>query len=167
MTNMFLAAPCAASPPSVALFASHIPLTSLSGSALGGLPTDVTTYQSAVVLSQVAAALIIDTKTSILSYLDLRYLDLSLFLASSDLTGKPARDFTASRYRHQELEWRRTHGDVLRTFSGQWVVLERENIIAHGRDPVQVVREARIKGIQVPYIFYVETPTEDVAKMGL
>jgi hypothetical protein len=61
----------------------------------------------------------------------------------------------ASGHRTRELEWRRTHREVLRNFAGQWVVLEGEKIAAHGKDPQQVVIEARAKGIQVPYIFYV------------
>jgi Family of unknown function (DUF5678) len=65
-----------------------------------------------------------------------------------------------SGYRTQELEWRRTHRDVLRNFAGQWVVLEGEQIVAHGKDPQQVVGDARAKGVQVPYIFYVGKPTD-------
>lgn len=63
-------------------------------------------------------------------------------------------------HRTRELEWRRTHGEVLRNFAGQWVVLEGEEIVAHGKDPQQVVVEARAKGIRVPYIFYVGKPTD-------
>ena len=65
----------------------------------------------------------------------------------------------ASGHRTRELEWRRTHREVLRNFAGQWVVLEGEEIVAHGKDPQQVVVEARAKGIRVPYIFYVGKPT--------
>jgi hypothetical protein len=66
----------------------------------------------------------------------------------------------ASSHRARELEWRRTHREVLRNFAGQWVVLEGEEIVAHGKDPQQVVVEARAKGIRVPYIFYVGKPTD-------
>jgi hypothetical protein len=55
----------------------------------------------------------------------------------------------------------------LRQFARQWVVLEGEEIVAHGDDPLQVVAEARAKGIHVPYVFYVEDPDEKVVKMGL
>jgi len=65
----------------------------------------------------------------------------------------------ASGHRTRELEWRRTHREVLRNFAGQWVVLEGEEIVAHGKDPQQVVIEARTKDIQVPYIFHVGKPT--------
>jgi len=46
-------------------------------------------------------------------------------------------------------------------------VLEGEEIVAHGDDPLQVVAEARAKGIQVPYIFSVEDTDENVVRMGL
>jgi hypothetical protein len=73
----------------------------------------------------------------------------------------------ASGHRSRELEWRRTHGEFLHSFAGQWVVLEREEIIAYGGDPLKVLAEARGKGIQVPYIFYVESSADDVMTMGL
>ncbi len=62
----------------------------------------------------------------------------------------------ASGYRSRELDWRRTHGELLNTLAGQWVVLDREEIIAHGGDPLKVIAGARGKGIHVPHIFYVE-----------
>lgn len=73
----------------------------------------------------------------------------------------------ASGHRSLELEWRRTHGEFLHTLAGQWVVLEREEIIACGGDPLKVIAEARGKGIRVPYIFYVEPSREDAVTMGL
>ena len=60
-----------------------------------------------------------------------------------------------SCHRTRELEWRRAHREVLCNFVGQWVVLEGEEIVTHGKDPQQVVVEARAKGIRIPYIFYV------------
>ena len=73
----------------------------------------------------------------------------------------------ASGHRSRELEWCRTHTEVLCQFAGQWVVLEGEEIVAHGDDPLQVVAEARAKGIQIPYIFYVEDVDARVVRMGL
>lgn len=71
-------------------------------------------------------------------------------------------------FRRRELEWRRAHGEVLRAFAGQWVVLEGEEIVAHGDDPATLAAAARVRGIQVPYIFYVEpTRDKDVVRMGL
>jgi hypothetical protein len=61
----------------------------------------------------------------------------------------------APGHRTRELEWRRTHREVLRNFAGQWVVVEGEQVVTHGKDPQQVVVDARAKGIRIPYIFYV------------
>lgn len=73
----------------------------------------------------------------------------------------------ASGHRSRELDWCRTHAEVLRRFAGQWIVLEGEEIVAHGDDPLQVVAEARAKAIPVPYIFYVDDSDTNVVKMGL
>lgn len=70
-------------------------------------------------------------------------------------------------YRVRELEWRRTHADVLKAFANEWVALEGEEIVAHGPDPVQVVNEARAKGVGTPYIFFVEPSVEGVVRIGL
>jgi len=70
-------------------------------------------------------------------------------------------------YRGREQEWRRTHREILQTFAGEWVVLEGEKIVAHGGDPVQVVAQARARGIKIPYLFYVEAVDEGVVRMGL
>lgn len=70
-------------------------------------------------------------------------------------------------HRSRELAWRASHEDVLRAFAGQWVVLEGEEIVVHGKDPVQLVAEAKGKGIGVPYIFFVESPGDNVVRIGL
>lgn len=80
---------------------------------------------------------------------------------------RPDPQPVSSGHRSRELEWCRTHAEVLRQFAGQWVVLEGEEIIAHGNDLVQIVREARARGIRVPYVFYVEDIDEEVVRMGL
>jgi hypothetical protein len=72
-----------------------------------------------------------------------------------------------SGFRSRELEWRRTHPEALGAFANEWVALEGEQIVAHGKDALQVVTEARARGIQTPYVFFVESPHEDVIKMGL
>ena len=69
--------------------------------------------------------------------------------------------------RARELAWRRAHEDELQAYAGQWVVLEGEQIIAHGEDPAAVVERARSQGVRVPYVFYVEQYRPDVVLMGL
>lgn len=70
-------------------------------------------------------------------------------------------------FRERELEWRRTHAAMLNQFENQWVVLEGEEIVAHGSDPVRVIQEARAGGVGKPYIFFVEQKTENVITIGL
>jgi|SRR5918996_1533515 hypothetical protein len=72
----------------------------------------------------------------------------------------PSQNPATSGHRHRELEWRRTHREELRQFAGQWVVLEGEEVVSHGKDPLQVVAEARARGVRVPYVFYVGEPTD-------
>lgn len=97
----------------------------------------------------------------------LHHTELPPSIAMSRHEEKPISELDASGHRRRELEWRRTHGERLRAFSGQWIVLEGEEIIAYGRDPVELVSEARRRGIRVPYIFFVETQTEETVRMGL
>ena len=73
----------------------------------------------------------------------------------------------ASPFRNRELEWRRTHAETLKSFENEWVVLEGDQIIAQGSDPVQVINDAKSKGIRTPYIFFVEPKRENVVIMGL
>lgn len=70
-------------------------------------------------------------------------------------------------HRHTELHFLGTHPREFYPFVGQWVVLEGETIVAHGTDPVSVIADAKRKGIQVPYIFYVEPPDSGVVNIGL
>lgn len=71
-------------------------------------------------------------------------------------------------HREREHAWRRSNPELLQgRYAGQWVVLEGEEIMAHGKDAVQAVEEARAKGVPVPYIFYVEPPRPPgVVRMG-
>ena len=71
------------------------------------------------------------------------------------------------RHREREHAWRRTHGDVLRAYTGQWLVLEGEEIVAHGADPSELVRKARARGIRSPFVFFVEPSEPGVVKIGL
>lgn len=71
------------------------------------------------------------------------------------------------QHRQREHEWRHSHQEFLLTFAGQWVVLEGEEIVAHGKDPVRLVELAREKGVEVPYVFYVDPPRPGVVRIGL
>ncbi len=69
--------------------------------------------------------------------------------------------------RSREVAFQQAHPEALRPFAGQWVVLEGETIVAHGDDPARVVSDARSKGVRIPYVFFVEEATDDVAWIGL
>jgi hypothetical protein len=77
------------------------------------------------------------------------------------------RQPTKSRFRNAELEWRRTHLETLKSLENQWVVVEGTELVAHGRDPVAVIKEAKSKGVRTPYIFFVEPPSDNSFKIGL
>jgi Family of unknown function (DUF5678) len=81
--------------------------------------------------------------------------------------GGPTTVPRALRFRQREQEWCRTHGDVLRGYVGQWVVLEGEEIVAHGDDVTRLVEQARGRGIRSPYVFFIEPSEPGVAKIGL
>ncbi len=72
-----------------------------------------------------------------------------------------------SSHRSTELAWRRNNPETLSRLVGEWVVLEGEEIIAHGDDLSQLVEQARTRGVEVPYVFYVEDTPPDVARIGL
>jgi lactam utilization protein B len=69
--------------------------------------------------------------------------------------------------RARELAWRCAHEDELQAYAGQWVVLEGEQIVAHGENPAGAVEQARSQGIRVPYVFYVEEYRPGVVLIGL
>ena len=69
----------------------------------------------------------------------------------------------------REHAWRRANRELLQTrYVDQWVVLEGEEIVAYGEDAVQVVEDARAKGVAAPYVFYVQPPRPPgVVRIGL
>jgi hypothetical protein len=47
------------------------------------------------------------------------------------------------------------------------VILEVEEVIAFGPDPQALVDTAKARGIQVPYLFFVEPADDNAVKFGL
>ena len=72
-----------------------------------------------------------------------------------------------ARHRRVEQAWRRSNQKTLRRHANEWVVLEGEEIVAHGDDPGRLVEQAREKGIEVPYVFFVDPPRPGIVKIGL
>lgn len=69
--------------------------------------------------------------------------------------------------RSRELRWRQDNAELLDALAGQWLIVEGNELIAHGQDPASLVTAARRRGIQVPFIFFVEPRTRDTVKIGL
>lgn len=82
-------------------------------------------------------------------------------------TPSRSQSLTAIPFRRSEHDWRRSHGDLLRRYAGHWVVLEGEEIVSHGDDPVELVATARTRGIRSPYLFFVEPRQPGVVRIGL
>jgi len=90
------------------------------------------------------------------------------------LIGRPSGGATesvdAQRAQHRSIEWswRLANRELLeRRYSGEWVVLEGEMIISHGRDVGHVLAEARRSGVAVPYLFLVRPALSDSSFIGL
>ena len=69
--------------------------------------------------------------------------------------------------REKEREWCRTHLKEPRAFSGEWVILEGERFVGHGKNPSALIVDARRQGIKIPYIFHVGEMDPNIANLGL
>jgi Family of unknown function (DUF5678) len=91
--------------------------------------------------------------------------------AKTPITSKEQESVQEERpqlpYRHRELEWLRTHKEALQKLAGQWIVVEGEEIITSGDNPLHVVAEARAKGIQIPYVIHLGVTRKDEVRIGL
>ena len=81
---------------------------------------------------------------------------LRLQAALEQLTGN-GDELSPYRAREDESAWLEAHGEE---FLDQWVVLEADQLVAHGTDARNVYNEARAKGIGTPYLVHV-TPKAD------
>jgi uncharacterized protein DUF5678 len=64
---------------------------------------------------------------------------------------------TAYRTHERERAWIKTHRDE---YLGQWVAVEDDRLVAHGKNPREVYLAARAAGIEVPYLVRVERRKE-------
>ncbi len=85
--------------------------------------------------------------------------------ADSEMSGGTTAAFSV--FRRRELDWSNSNQRALSVHAGQWVVLEGEEIIAHGENIAEAVRIARQRGIQRPFVFRVEEDNSDIIQMGL
>lgn len=78
------------------------------------------------------------------------------------------QEVVRSTHRQREFEWIETHADEMRRLAGEWVVIEGDRLVAHGKNAAPVFATAKRKGITVPFVFYVEPPTaEGTVHFGL
>ncbi len=73
-------------------------------------------------------------------------------------TARKRHEVIKSTHRQRELEWIESHADEMRRLAGEWVVLEGDELVAHGKNAARVVASARRRGIAVPFVFFVEPP---------
>jgi len=83
-------------------------------------------------------------------------------------TARKRQEIVRSTHRQREFEWIEAHADEMRRLAGEWVVIEGEELIAHGKNASRVVASARRKGIKVPFVFFVESPdSQSTVQFGL
>ena len=81
----------------------------------------------------------------------------------------PAGQVTSVRTgttRQEELSWLERRPDLVREFGGQWIVVEKDELIASDKEYESARARAVGKGIAHPFIIFVP-PSEDEAFMGL
>ena len=61
-------------------------------------------------------------------------------------------------YRVIENEWLQKHPEKLRACAGEYVVVEGRRIVAHSKDAAKAIEKAKLRGVKIPYIFFVEPP---------
>jgi hypothetical protein len=66
-------------------------------------------------------------------------------------------ELSPNRTREAERAWLEAHGDA---YVEQWVVLEADQLVAHGAEARIVYNEARAKGISTPYLVHVTPKAE-------
>ncbi len=59
--------------------------------------------------------------------------------------------------RRREYQWINEHRDE---YSGQYVVIEGDQLVAHGNDGRQTLADARKAGIKIPFIAHIEASDE-------
>ncbi len=73
-----------------------------------------------------------------------------------------------SSHRSLEMEFLRSHPEIFARYVGEWVALEGQQIVAHGRDPAKVVAGARRARVKIPFVFRVQPkPAANSGTLGL
>lgn len=72
--------------------------------------------------------------------------------------GMPRPRLTPFRDRSAEMEWSR-HPDP--RFYGQWVALEGDQVVAAGANAPLVYKQAKARGIAVPFMTFASPPSDE------
>lgn len=54
--------------------------------------------------------------------------------------------------RHTEKAWVESHKEELRALADEWLVIDGEWLVAHSSDLVEAVRDAKARGVEIPYV---------------
>jgi Family of unknown function (DUF5678) len=57
----------------------------------------------------------------------------------------------------KEAEWLKQHRQ---TYIGQWIVLDGDRLVGHGKDPVPIVAQARAEGVRIPFVEFIRDESE-------
>ena len=69
---------------------------------------------------------------------------------------------TRATFRSQEMDWIESHLEELRQLEGNWIVVEGDQLIAYGYNRSEVVKQAKEKGIAIPFIFFIPHPQDGI-----
>ena len=73
--------------------------------------------------------------------------------AQMDTTTKETKARTGTRSPHTDTKlWLATQPGLLASYAGEWVALDRRTIIAHDPSIAEVVRQARERGVDDPFL---------------
>lgn len=69
--------------------------------------------------------------------------------------------------REQELHWLAENTHEIRRLGGQWIVIEGDELIAHGADFFAVLETAKRRGIEIPFIEWIPRQGMTGSSVGL
>lgn len=65
--------------------------------------------------------------------------------------------------RDTELKWLEQHSRELRGLAGHWVAINGNELISHGRRPMEVLEAARQRGVDRPLMFHVPEAEAEIS----
>ena len=72
-----------------------------------------------------------------------------------------------STFRAEEMRWLWDHEKELNeNYPGEWLALDGPRLVAHGRDLLQVIEEAKAKGVENPFFSSVRAKEYQGRRVG-